>query len=497
MATVGCQLTPGEMQSMIVRSHSTTFDSPHFRKLSDSQRDQIHEASLEILERTGVLLEEPEAVELLRKAGVPQSEDGRVRFPAHVVEWALSVAPRRTVLCDRQGRRVMPLEGNNVFYGPGSDCPSVIDVYTGEHRPGTLKDVEDGVRVCDTLPNIDFLMSLNVAHELDQRIADRHQMRAMLSNSSKPILAVTTSFEGCRDVIEMAEIVAGGADAMRHSPRCGFYINVAGPLRHDAESLQKLLFLADKQLPATYTPVVLRGLSGPVTLAGAIALANAGELAGVTIAQLKREGAPIIISGGTNDMVDMRYLGDVYAAPENRVLFMEMGHRYGLPLFGLGGCSDSKLPDQQAAAEAAFSLLTETLCGSNLVHDVGYLDSGLTYSLEQLAMCDDFIGYVQRFMQGVEVNDETLALDAIDQVGPEGNFMGESHTSRHFREDWYPNLFERQNRDGWMADGGKSMRERANDKVRKILDEHVPEPLPADVVRALDGVIQRAQSAVA
>ncbi|MCL4466256.1 MAG: trimethylamine methyltransferase family protein, partial [Chloroflexi bacterium] len=247
-----------------------------------------------------------------------------------------------------------------------------------------LQDIVDGIRVCDALPNIDFLMSLNVAHELEQEISDRHQMRAMLNNSIKPILAVTTSFEGCVDVIRMAEIVAGGAEALRLNPHCGFYINVAGPLRHDAESLRKLLFLADKRLPTTYTPVVLRGLSGPVTLAGALALANAGEMVGVVIAQLKREGAPIIISGGTNDMVDMRYLGDVYAAPENRVLFMEMGHRYNLPLFGLGGCSDSKLADEQAAAEAAFSLLTETLSGAHLVHDVGYLDSGLTYSLEQL-----------------------------------------------------------------------------------------------------------------
>ncbi len=478
---------------MIVRSNSVSFDAPNFRKLSDGQRDRIHQASLEILERTGVLLEEPEAVELVKKAGANVSDDGRVRFPAGLVEWALSLAPQRTVLCDRHGKRVMPLEGYNVSYGPGSDCPNVIDVRTGEHRSGTLQDIVDGIRVCDALPNIDFLMSLNVAHELEQEVSDRYQMRAMLSNSIKPILAVTTSFEGCVDVIGMAEIVAGGADALRLNPHCGFYINVAGPLRHDSESLRKLLFLADKRLPTTYTPVVLRGLSGPVTLAGALALANAGEMVGVVIAQLKREGAPIIISGGTNDMVDMRYLGDVYAAPENRALFMEMGHRYNLPLFGLGGCSDSKLADEQAAAEAAFSLLTETLSGAHLVHDVGYLDSGLTYSLEQLAMCDDFIGWVKRFMQGVEINDETLALDVIDQVGPDGSFVSESHTSRHYRQDWYPSLFDRQNRDGWLAEGGKSLRERAREKVLQILEEHQPEPLPADALRALDDVIAQAQ----
>lgn len=484
---------PSGVPAVIVRSNAVHFESPQFRKLSDSQRDRIHQASLEILERTGVVLEEPRALELAKGAGAQVSDDGRVRFPASLVEWAVSVAPRGTVLCDRHGRRVMPLEGNNVFYGPGSDCPSVVDVRTGEHRQGTLRDIEEGIRVCDALPNIDFLMSLNVPHDLNQAVSDRYQMRAMLSNSTKPILAVTTSFEGCRDVIEMAEIVAGGADALRRNPLCGFYINVAAPLRHDAESLQKLLFLAERGIPATYTPVVLRGLNGPVTLAGALALANAGELAGVVIAQLAREGAPIIISGGTNDMVDMRFLGDVYAAPENRVLFMEMGHRYQMPLFGLGGCSDAKLPDQQAAAEAAFSLLTETLCGSNLVHDVGYLDSGLTYSLEQLAMCNEYIGWVKRFMQGAEVNEDTLALDMVDEMGPDGNYLGEAHTSRHFREDWQPALFDRQNYEGWEAAGATTMRDRARQRVLDILDSHRPEPLPANVMAGLDAVVQRAK----
>ncbi|MHB1417095.1 MAG: trimethylamine methyltransferase family protein [Chloroflexota bacterium] len=474
---------------MIVRSNMVSFDSPQFRKLSDSQRDRLHQGSLEILERTGVALGEPEAVALLKKAGAHIGADGRVRIPPALVEWAISVAPKKVVFCDRHGRRTMPLEANNVFYGPGSDCPNVIDVDSGERREGRLQDIEDGIRVCDALPNIDFLMSLNVAHDVDQRLGDRYQMRAMLANSAKPILAVTTSFAGCVDVIKMAEIVAGGADAMRLNPRCGFYINVAGPLRHDPESLQKLLFLAEKGLPATYTVVVLRGLNGPVTLAGALALANAGELAGLAIAQLKREGAPIILSGGTNDMADMRYLGDVYAAPENRVLFMELGHRYGLPLFGLGGASDSKVPDQQAAAEAAFSLLTETLCGANLVHDVGYLDSGLAYSLEQLVLCDELIGWVKRFMDGVVVNDETLALDLIDELGPEGSYLGHPHTSTHFREDWYPNLFDRQNYDGWLLDGAKDLRERAREKTKQILAEHRPEPLPRDVLQALDEVV--------
>jgi trimethylamine--corrinoid protein Co-methyltransferase len=477
---------------MMLQSNYTEFNTPRFRKLSDDQVERLHHASLEILDRTGVCLYEPEALDLLEKAGLQVDEENRVRIPPGLVEWALSVAPKRVVLCDRNGRRVMPLERNNVFFGPGSDCPNVLDHRTGARRPGTLQDIVDGIRVCDALPNIDFLMSICIASDVEQEVADRYQMRAMLANSVKPILFVTTEFAGCEDVIEMAEIVAGGAEALRRDPICACYINVTSPLRHNAEALQKLLFMAEKGLPTTYTPVVLRGISGPVTAAGAIALANAGELAGLVLAQLKRQGAPVILTGGVNDMLDMRSLIDIYAAPENRVMLVELAHYYGLPVFGLAGASDSKLPDEQAAAEAAFSLVLETLCGAQMVHDVGYLEGGMCNSLEQIVICDELIHYVKRFMQGLEVSEETLALDVIDQVGPHGDFLGTKHTKRHFREDWYPELLDRRTFEAWSADGSKTLRQRARERVDEILESHQPQPLPDDVRRGVDEVLERA-----
>ncbi len=477
---------------MILQSNYTGFNTPRFRKLSDDQLERLHHASLEILDRTGVCLHEPEAIDLLKKAGVEISEENRARIPPGLVEWALSIAPKRVVLCDRNGRRVMPLERHNVFFGPGSDCPNVLDHRTGERRRGTLQDIVDGVRVCDALPNIDFLMSICIASDVEQEVADRYQMRAMLMNSTKPILFVTTGFEGCVDAVEMAQVVAGGAEALRRNPLCACYINVTSPLRHNAEALQKLLFLAERGLPTTYTPVVLRGISGPVTVAGALALANAGELAGLVLAQLKREGTPVILTGGVNDMLDMRTLGDVYAAPENRVMCVELAHYYGLPIFGLAGASDAKLPDQQAAAEAAFSLILETLCGAQMVHDVGYLESGMCNSLEQMVICDELIHYVKRFMQGLEVSEETLALDLIDEIGPHGDFLGTKHTTDHFREDWYPQLLDRDNFDAWSAAGGSTLRQRARQRVTEILEEHQPEPLPADVQARIDAIVDRA-----
>jgi trimethylamine--corrinoid protein Co-methyltransferase len=336
-------------------------------------------------------------------------------------------------------------------------------------------------------------MSFCIASDVPAEVSDRHQMRAMLMNSTKPILFVTTGFEGCVDVIKMAEAVAGGADELRRNPICALYINVTTALRHNEEALKKLLFMAEKGLPTTYTPVVLRGVSGPVTAAGAIALANAGELAGLVIAQLKREGAPIILTGGVNDMLDMRTTVDAYADPNNRVMLVELAHKYDLPIFGLAGCSDSKLPDEQAAAEAAFSIILETLAGAGMAHDVGYLEGGMCNSIEQIVICDELIGYTKQFMKGLEINAETLALDLIDSLGPDGDFMSSEHTRRHYREDWYPKLFDRKPYEDWKASGGKTLRDRARERAIKLLATHHPEPLPGGVQREIDEIVEAAR----
>ena len=479
---------------MALIGNSQLAGAPRLHKLSGEQVERLHSASLEILERTGVRLYEPQALDLLKMKGVTVEDGNRVRIPHNLVEWALSTAPKLSVLYDRHARPVMPLEGDNMFYGTGSDCPNVLDLRTGQHRSGTLQDIVEATTICDALPNIDFLMSFCIANDLPSATYDRHQMRAMLSYSTKPILFVTLEFSGCIDAIRMAEAVAGGAEALQRNPLCACYINVSNALRHNQEALQKLLFMAEKGLPTTYTPVVLRGASGPVTAAGAIALANAGELAGLVISQLKREGAPVILTGGVNDMLDMRSATDSYGDPTNRSMLVELAHKYGLPIFGLTGCSDSKLPDEQAAAEAAFSIMLETLAGAQLAHDVGYLDSGMTNSIEQVVICDELIAYTKQFMKGLEVNDETLALDVIDEVGPDGDFMGTRHTNRHFREDWYPKLFERRNYATWEKAGSKSMRQRAREKALNILETHKPEPLPADVQQQLDRIVEQARA---
>ena len=199
----------------MIRTNYAAYGAPFFRKLSDDQLQRIHAASLEILERTGAVLYDEEAVELFRKAGADISDGNRVRIPSYLVQWALDTAPKRIVLCDRNGNRVMPMEAYNVFFGPGSDCPNVIDLETGEHRQALLQDVRDGVRLCDALPNIDFIMSFCMAQDVEPGVLDRYQMREILVNSTKPSMFVTPEFDGMADVVEMARVVAGGGTRCR------------------------------------------------------------------------------------------------------------------------------------------------------------------------------------------------------------------------------------------------------------------------------------------
>lgn len=476
-----------------MRSNSCTFNTVQYRRLSDEQCQRLYWACLEILERTGVRLFNQEALDLLKKAGVSACDGNRVRIPPGLVEKALTTAPKRVTLCDRHGNRVMPVEGYRSFYGPGSDCLHIIDHRTGERRRAVLQDVVDAMIVADALPNIDFVMCMFLPEDVEQAVVDRYQMEVMLSRTTKPIIFVTTEFSGCVDAVEMAEAVVGGPEALRRNPIAAPYINVTTGLNHNEEALQKLLYMAEKGLPTTYIPSTQGGVTAPVTPAGALAVAQTGALVGLVLSQLKREGTPLIMPGWGGNMLDMRTTVQPYADPDKRSMASDFVHFLGLPMFALAGCSESKVVDEQAGIEAALTLITDALGGGNIVHDLGYLESGLSGSLAQLVICDEILSWLSHFVRGVEINDETLALDLIDQVGPDGHFMESDHTYDHFRERWYPNLFDRDNYDGWLAQGGQSLGERAANRVAEILASHQPEPLPADVAQRVNAVVRRAE----
>ena len=470
--------------------HDDTDFSAPLNRFAQEKCGKIHAASLEILDRIGARLHLEEAIQLLVKAGAKVSDGNLVRIPSHLVEKSLETVPKKTVLSDRHEKPAIHLGNHNCYYGPGSDCLNIIDHRNGQRRKPIVKDVVEGAILCDSLENIDFVMSMVIPSDVDQSIADRFQMEIMLNHTTKPIIFVSYDFSGCKDCVEMAEAVMGGAEALQKNPLIACYINVPTGLLHNEDSLRKLLFLAEKNIPSLYIPSSTEGVTSPITTAGAVALDYAGVLVGLVLSQLKQEGAPIIIPGMSPGPLDMRTAVIPYCDPEQGIM-QSMAKFYGLPMFSLGGASESKAVDQQAAAEASLSLLFETLTGSDLIHDLGYLESGLTFSFSHLVICDEIVNWIRAFTKDVKVTEETLALDVIEEVEPEGNYLKTEHTRKHYKERWYPNLFERDTYDSWHGKGGKTLCERAGEMASLILAEHKPDPLPFKIKERLQEIVHR------
>jgi len=468
---------------------------PSFRMLSDDQLEQIHHASLEILRRTGVRVHDTETLDLLGDAGCLISDGNLVKFPAPVVEEAVDHAPSRIDFHHRSGDSRLILEGQNSYFGTGSDLMNTLDLETGERRPSCLSDVRDTARLADSLPNIDFVMSMALPSDLAAETSDRHSFLAMITNTTKPVVFTAWDESGLADIIAMAEAVAGGADALTLNPFLLAYLEPSTPLQHSETVLRKMLMMADRRLPIVYAPGGVDGASAPVTPAGSLALANAEVLSGLSIAQLRQPGTPVVYGSGSGPL-DMRTTVASYFAPEflrHCTAMAELGQRfYHLPTWGFSGCTDSKLPDVQTGIEGSLWILWTALSGNNLVHDIGYIESGMTCSCEMIVICDEIIGAVRRLLGGFELTPETLALEVIDEVGPGGDFLSTDHTLRHYKECWYPNVLDRLSYQAWTEAGRPDAIARARQMARDAIANHRPEPLPDPTLETLRNLVAAA-----
>jgi trimethylamine--corrinoid protein Co-methyltransferase len=469
--------------------------TPAFRILTADQIEAIHDASMRILGETGVRIYEPRAITLLRDAGATVDGD-LVTIPADLVEWAVGVAPDNVTIYDRTGREAMRLGGRRTYFGTGSDTPNTIDPRTGERRRATLTDVGDFARVCDALDGLDFVMCMGIASDKSSTVAELFHFREMLKNTTKPMVYTALDLDAANRLLEMASIVSGGEERFRERPFGIMYLEPVSPLGFAAEVMQKLLFCAEHGIPCIFMSGMLCGGTGPVTQAGSLALANAESLAGITIAQLKREGAPVVSGGGIIGM-DMRTAISSYSSPEFMLTMgalSEMAEHYGLPAYGYAGCSDAKTFDEQAAADAALWVMAAQLSGSNLVHDVGFVESGLTSSLDQVVFTSEMISKCSRILRGIAVDEESLAVDVTREVGPGGSFLFHKHTRKHLSDNWRPDLEDRTTYGAWVAQGSNTMRDRVRGRVLELLDTHVPEPLSEDVDVRLTALLTAAEA---
>jgi len=245
------------------------------------------------------------------------------------------------------------------------------------------------------------------------------------------------------------------------------------------------MYFAEEGLPQLYIPLNAGGVNSPTTTAGCMATMNAGTLLGVVLSQLVQPGSPIVVPGWNGGPYNLQTMVGNYCLPDGQGVASAMGKYYQLPVFGLGGSTDSKLLDQQAGAECALGLLLPLLSGANIIHDLGFMDAGLQGSLQLIAIANDLLGWIRAATKGVVVEDETLALEVVDELGPSGNYLDHDHTYDHFREAYYSKLADRNIYSAWEARGATSMAERAAEQVEEILDSHNPEPLPKGLKRDL------------
>jgi trimethylamine--corrinoid protein Co-methyltransferase len=461
---------------------------PAVRFLTKEQSTEIHLAALDILERTGIQVHLAEVVDMLAGAGCRVMDDKTVCIPPHMVEEAIRRVPSKVNMFSRQGQRVMTLEDRKSYWGTGSDTPFIRDSFSGERRRTNLQDVEKVTRIVDASENLDFHMCMGVAHELPQHIADKQHFFAMVKNTTKPLIFTASSVENLKDMHEMAGMIAGSIEGLASKPFIMHYTEPIAPLIHPADSLEKLLFCLDHGIPVIYTSATTAGQNGPVTLAGSLAMSVARVVSGLVIGQLRSPGAKMIVTFHVSAM-DPRTAIHPYASPEHMIgqaAAKDMALFYDIPTFGRAGCSDAKIVDQQAGFEAGYEILMQALCGENLIHDVGYMESGLTASWDSIVMSNEFIGVAKRVVDGFELSDEALALDLIHQVGPSGHFLAEQHTAQHFRKEiWIPDLMDRNNVERWNDQGATSLLDRIKERVKHILDNHVPDPLDDKMMGAL------------
>jgi len=461
-------------------------DSPKLRILSEAQVRELHEATLEILERTGVAFESPEAIAILGDAGADVSNPDRVKIPSHLVEWALRAAAKTVTFYSREGDPAFVLDGTSgSHFGSLPDPRRIVDLHTGQPRDCYVDDIIEMSRLIDSLPNVEWTytgacnLTLPVS---DHDISDKVALLKFLMNSTKPIVCEISDVSSLREMIELCSIVAGSESRLRERPFFGGSCEPVSPLVQGKDALEKSMLCAEKGLPVVVYGMPMAGTTTPATAAGCLAIANAEVLSHLVVLQLVNPGTPVIY-GSIPSIMDMRTMIYSYGAPELTLMvgaLTELCHSYGLPMFGTAGCSDAGHVDAQAGAEITYQILVTMLTGADLVHDVGVFYHAALFSPEFLVLVDEVIDMAKVLMRGVAVTKETLALDLIYRLGPRGTYLTEAHTFQHFRDLWAPKVFDR----SFVAnEKTRSNAELLRLRALDLLAKHEPKPLPHEVMK--------------
>ena len=466
---------------------------PRIRFLSRSDVETIHSASLEVLEKTGVMVKNPDAVKLLKDVGC-RVESQVVQIPTSVVEACLKTAPSSIALHMRDGNGSFQVGGDRVVYNPGSAAIYYIDRDSGEMRRALSQDLIELVRLVDALDHIHAQSTAMVPADVPDAISDLYRLYIILKNSSKPIVTGAFTKEGLLDMKRMLEVVVGSAEELARAPRAIFDCCPSSPLMWSDVTCQNLIDCAEHGIPAEIISAPQMGATSPVSIAGTLVQSNAEFLSGFVISQTVASGAPVVY-GGSPVAFDMRCCTAPDGAVESMIATCaaaEIGKHYGLPTNAYLGLTDSKVVDAQNGFESGLGIFLAALTRVNIVSGPGMIATESCQSLEKLVMDNEICGMAYRLIDGVSLEGPALAADVIAKVGPGGHFLAEKHTRENLmREQFMPSgVFCRLTPDSWRNSGSKNSVDRAKEMVDKLLTEHVPKPLPPDAEERLDRVFK-------
>ena len=419
--------------------------TPTMQILNDRQLSAIHSATLEVLETTGVTITHTRGLEILESAGC-KVDDGRVRIPAALVEKAISTAPKSVTFGNRDDSSKVVLEGKNTYFGATIDCVNYLDPDTGELNECQSENVISMTKLVDALDNYDWTMTLGIARDMPEQIADREVARIALEYCSKPVIISCNDAKSLKEIHELAILCKGGKDAFEKAPILGTLNCTISPLTHDDHLVEKNIYAAENGIPIVHFSGMQLGASFPATLASGIVMASAESLSGLVLQQIINPGAPFVF-GSFITVMDMKTTVFSYGGIEMAMMvggMSQLSQRYGLPFFSTAGCTDSKEVDVQAAVEGSMQDLVMATVGGGMVHDSHcWLDHGSILSPAHLVVGQEILAMTKKFAGGIEVSKETMATNLIDKIGPGGTFLMDPHTMQNFRSVLYPELFQR------------------------------------------------------
>ena len=457
---------------------------PQMKVLSPEQIREIHWASLEILERTGIVMNHPKALAALSGAGC-QVEGNKVFIPSWLVEDSLRKAPKRLVLGDRTGQRKVCLQGDYSWFGPSLDCIDYLDPATGNRMPFTLEHCAATARLSEILPNFQWSMVIGMAGDQAPEVADRLVVKTVLENSSQPMVFCCNNGESLKAIHEMAIAIAGSREKFQRAPFLVHYSEPISPLSYFGPSLEKIIYCSENRIPLIILSAPLSGGTGPANLTGAIVLGNAESLSGLVLSQVLSPGTPFVY-GIQASIMDMRSTIYSYGSAEGALMncaSANLARFYDLPQFSTAGSTDSSCLDAQAGIESTFQCLSAAVSSGGLIHDCGsWIYHGSVAAPEMMVMNNEILYMVKQFMKGFTVNSDTLSVKTVDEVGPGGHYLQHPATRRDFKDVFYSKLFDRS-----MAFNPESPK--FNQRLREMTLDFMSretEGLPADVVKELD-----------